>query len=93
MGMQQLPWWVRWIWYSNPVSWGLYGIIITQMGDVEGDVQLTDNSFQSIQQYLGDSFGYHYDFRWQTVGILLGFTGAFLIGAVASLRFFNFQHR
>ena len=61
--LQTIPWWVRWIWYSNPVAWGLYGIIITQMGDVVDTVELTDDSRQSIQDYLADNFGYHYSFR------------------------------
>ena len=32
-------------------------------------------------------------FRWPVVGIMLAFTFAFLVGAVAALRSFNFQHR
>ncbi len=90
---QTLPWWVRWIWYCNPVSWGLYGIIITQMGNVQDNVMLTDGTYQTIQEYLGGTYGYHYSFRWPVVGIILGFTVAFLVGAVMSLRTFNFQTR
>ncbi|KAK9794008.1 hypothetical protein WJX73_008792 [Symbiochloris irregularis] len=88
-----IPWWVRWIWYSNPITWGLYGIIITQMGDIDANIMLTDDTSQSIQSYLQQQYNYKYDFRWPVVGILLGFTAAALFGAVASLRYFNFEHR
>ena len=91
--VQTIPWWVRWIWYTDPMAWGLYGIIITQMGDLTDSFQLTDGTSITITKYLADTFGYHYAFRWPVVGLLLGFTAIFLFGAVASLRAFNFLNR
>lgn len=93
MRSQTIPWWVRWIWYSNPITWGLYGIIITQMGDLDSSIELTDDQSQTISSYLEQQYNYKYSFRWPVVGILLGFTAAALFGAVASLRFFNFERR
>lgn len=29
---EMVPWW-RWYYYINPVSWTLYAIIVTQLGD------------------------------------------------------------
>ena len=29
---QMVPWW-RWFYYINPISWTLYAIIVTQLGD------------------------------------------------------------
>lgn len=63
------------------------------MGDIDANIQLTDDTTQSISSYLQQQYNYKYSFRWPVVGILLGFTAAALFGAVASLRFFNFERR
>ena len=71
----------------------MYGIIITQMGDVSDRVQLTNGTSLSIEDYLAVVFGYHYSFRWAVVGILLGFTGLFLALALTALKCLNYQTR
>ena len=46
------------------MSWGLYGIIVTQMGDLDQNIALTDGGTQSIRDYLYDNYHYEYSFRW-----------------------------
>ena len=51
--------------YTNPVAWGLYGIIVTQMGNLDGSILISDGVTISIKDYLYDVYHYDYDFRWQ----------------------------
>ena len=46
------------------MSWGLYGIIVTQMGDLDQQIALTDGGSASIRDYLYDTYHYEYSFRW-----------------------------
>ena len=50
--------------YLNPVSWGLYGIIVTQMGDLNESLALTDGTSTTVKDYLYDTYHYEYSFRW-----------------------------
>lgn len=75
------------------MSWGLYGIINTQMGNVKAPITLNDGSQQPIDQFLSDALGYDYGFRWPVIGIILAFTIAFLVGGIACLRLLNYQVR
>ena len=50
--------------YLNPVSWGLYGIIVTQMGDLVEPLALTDGTSTTVKAYLYDTYHYDYSFRW-----------------------------
>ena len=46
------------------MSWGLYGIIVTQMGDLNESLSLTDGTTTTIKAYLYDTYHYEYSFRW-----------------------------
>ena len=47
------------------MAWGLYGIIVTQMGNLDGSILISDGVTISIKDYLYDVYHYDYDFRWQ----------------------------
>ena len=51
--------------YLDPLAWGLYGIIVTQMGAVTQTVELSDGGHVSISSYLLQTYNYDYSFRWQ----------------------------
>ena len=56
-----------------------------------GDAEKGDGS--APQEYLKQSFNYHYSFIGPVVGILLAFTVFFAALAVLTLRFGKFQKR
>jgi hypothetical protein len=42
--LQQMPGWWVWYYFLDPVSWTLYGLIASQLGDVKTLMQLNDGS-------------------------------------------------
>lgn len=58
------------------VAWTLYGIIGSQLGDVQ-DVITVEGQQITVQQYLEDTYGFAQSGLWYTVIILLGFSITF----------------
>ena len=41
----------------NPVSWTLYGLVTSQLGDVEGGIQTYEGGSVPIKVFLQETFG------------------------------------
>ena len=91
--VQAMPIYFRWFYSINPIAWALYGIIVTQLGDITGDVALPDGGAEDLQTLLITTFDYHYSFRGWVVAILLGFAVFFAAIAVLCLKVLKFQRR
>ena len=86
------------MYYLNPVTWTLYGLVASNVGDLDnihininGGVG-TDNN-PTVQQFLRDQFDYRHDWLGYVVLILLGWIILFWgLGAYAFKKF-NFQKR
>ena len=83
------------MYYLNPVSWTLYGLVASNVGDLS-DQFITLNGETtpiSVPQFLRQQFDYRHDWLGWVVLILLGWIIVFwLLGAYAFKRF-NFQKR
>lgn len=56
---QMVPWW-RWFYYINPISWTLYAIIVTQLGDDTHVVRPQASSLSSlVSTALPDMLTWH----------------------------------
>jgi ABC-type multidrug transport system permease subunit len=89
-----MPGWWLWYWYLNPVSWTLYGLIGSQLGDVEDTIQLEGNQGTvQVGQYVDEYFGYSYSFLGQTIAILVSFCLVFWLATAAGLKFLNYRKR
>ena len=85
-------WWV-WAYYVNPMTWTTYGLVASQLGDVQNMVPLPDGTQISIADYVRTELGFeHYYIGW-CVLISLGFCLFFRIVVAFSLQFLNFQTR
>ncbi|KAL3132996.1 hypothetical protein ABBQ38_006905 [Trebouxia sp. C0009 RCD-2024] len=85
-------WWV-WAYYVNPMTWTTYGLVASQLGDVQNMVPLPDGSQISIADYVRTKLGFeHYYIGW-CVLISLGFCLYFRVVVAFSLQFLNFQTR
>ncbi|GAV68078.1 ABC_tran domain-containing protein/ABC2_membrane domain-containing protein/PDR_assoc domain-containing protein [Cephalotus follicularis] len=83
------PMWWRWYFWANPMYWSLYGLFISQFGDIKDKL----DTGETVEDFVRDYFGYRNDF----VGIaammhiafvlLVGFTFAY------SIKAFNFQKK
>lgn len=90
----QMPPWLSWYYYLNPVSWSLAGLISTQLGDVDDELLRTpDSRLVPVSRYIADTFAFDNSYRYWAVVILLGFVTAFAAVLLASLRFLNWQKR
>lgn len=81
------------MYYLNPVTWTLYGLVASNVGDVTTDIMLNDQSRLPVDQFLLEQFNYRHSFLGWVVLILVGWIIVFwVIGAYAFKRF-NFQKR
>ncbi|XP_034695525.1 ABC transporter G family member 42-like [Vitis riparia] len=86
-------WWV-WYYWICPVAWTVYGLIVSQYGDMEETINVAGiEPSPSIKWYVESHFGYDLDFMGAVAGILVGFAVffAFLFGVC--IQKLNFQRR
>jgi ABC-type multidrug transport system permease subunit len=90
----QMPVYFRWYRYLNPIYWSLYGIIVSQLGDVQEVLSLGAGMGSApVGEYLNASFGYKHSFIGWVALILVGYGLAFAVIAVIALQFLKFQKR
>lgn len=90
---QSVGWYWRWVFYINPISWTLYGLMSSQMGDLDAPVQDFTGATVPISQFLEDRFGYHYSMVGPIIAIMAGFAIFFRGISVYALTRMNFQNR
>jgi ABC-type multidrug transport system ATPase subunit/ABC-type multidrug transport system permease subunit len=85
-------WWV-WYYWLCPVAWTVYGLIVSQYGDVEDFITVPGQSDQQVRPFIKDYFGYDPDFMGVVAAVLAGFTVFFAFTYAYSIRTLNFQQR
>ncbi|KAJ6842230.1 ABC transporter G family member 42-like [Iris pallida] len=85
-------WWV-WYYWICPVSWTVYGLIVTQYGDLEDMIKVPGQSDQTIKFYVEDHFGFHSDFMGVVAAVLVGFCVFFAFMFAFCIKKLNFQQR
>ncbi|KAM6602199.1 hypothetical protein CsatA_021808 [Cannabis sativa] len=87
----RIPIWWRWYYWACPTAWTLYGLLVSQYGDVE-DVMDAETG-ETVKQYLKSYFGYKHDFIG-VVAMVNVFYGLLFGGIFAlSIKVLNFQNR
>ncbi|KAI9117671.1 hypothetical protein K1719_011837 [Acacia pycnantha] len=91
---KRIPIWWRWYYWGNPVSWTLYGLVISQYGGDNKVVRLSEgDKFKTTGQVLNDVFGYRNDFFGVVVVVVAGFCILFAVIFAFAIKFFRFQRR
>ncbi|KAK9232138.1 hypothetical protein WN943_022381 [Citrus x changshan-huyou] len=54
----RIPIWWRWYYWADPMAWTLYGLVVSQFGDLEDKLE----SGETVKQFLRSYFGYKHDF-------------------------------
>ncbi|XP_027085587.2 pleiotropic drug resistance protein 1 [Coffea arabica] len=85
----RIPVWWRWYYYICPVSWTLYGLLVSQFGDVKEELE----TGETVEQFMRSYFGFRHDFLGYVTLILLGFVAIFGFTFAFSIKSFNFQKR
>ena len=91
---QKIPKWWVWYYWANPVAWTVYGLIVSQYGDIEEPIKAPGMaSDPTVKWYIEDHFGFYPNFMGPVAGVLIGFPlfFAFLYGYC--IKTLNFQIR
>ncbi|XP_073017629.1 pleiotropic drug resistance protein 1-like [Primulina eburnea] len=83
------PIWWRWYHWANPVAWSLYGLVVSQFGDVEDQL----DTKQSVQDFVRDYFGFRHDLLGLAAGVIVGFVVVFAFVFAYCVKALNFQRR
>ncbi|KAM0992777.1 hypothetical protein ACFX2J_008408 [Malus domestica] len=89
----QIPIWWRWYYWASPVSWTLYGLVTSQVGDKNGDLVLPGYGTMPLKKFLKDAFGFEYDFLPAVAAAHVGWVLLFCFVFAYGIRFLNFQRR
>ncbi|KAH9738357.1 ABC transporter G family member 34 [Citrus sinensis] len=90
----QIPIWWRWYYWLSPVAWTLYGLVTSQVGDIEGNVEIPGSTAtMTVKQLLKDSFGFKYDFLPVVAVVKLVWLLVFVFVFTLAITLINFQRR
>jgi ABC-type multidrug transport system permease subunit len=87
-------WWI-WYYWICPVAWTLYGLVISQFGDINHPVEVIGSLDYrpSVKDYINSFFGYKYSFLSTVAGVLVMWPVFFAIVFVFAIKYLNFQTR
>ncbi|CAA7047485.1 unnamed protein product [Microthlaspi erraticum] len=85
----RMPSYLRWFTYVNPGWWGLYGLTISQYGDVETKL----DTGETVLEFMKSYYGYEYDHLWLVSVVLVSFTLLIVFIYAFSVKTLNFQKR
>ncbi|KAK2971133.1 hypothetical protein RJ640_008557 [Escallonia rubra] len=90
----RIPKWWIWYYWICPVAWTVYGLIVSQYGDIEETIEVPGVvPNPSISWYVENHFGYDLDFMGPVAAVLVGFTVFFAFMYALCIRVLNFQQR
>ncbi|XP_075663586.1 pleiotropic drug resistance protein 1-like isoform X2 [Castanea sativa] len=87
----RIPIWWRWYYWACPVAWTLYGLVVSQFGDIEE--LMTDGNNESVKEFVKSYFGYKHDFLGVVAAVVAGVAVLFAFIFAVSIKIFNFQRR
>ncbi|KAF8016621.1 hypothetical protein BT93_H1981 [Corymbia citriodora subsp. variegata] len=86
----RIPIWWRWYYWACPVSWTLYGLVVSQFGDLKKSLKDTEST---VEEYVRDNFGYRHDLLGVSAAMMIGFSVLFVFVFAISIKVLNFQRR
>ncbi|XP_058004744.1 pleiotropic drug resistance protein 1-like isoform X3 [Hevea brasiliensis] len=85
----RIPVWWRWYYWACPVSWTLYGLVVSQFGDVKDTLE----TGQTVENFVKIYFGFKHGFLGVVAAVVIGFGALFAFIFAISIKVFNFQRR
>ncbi|KAM0861523.1 hypothetical protein ACQ4PT_045839 [Festuca glaucescens] len=89
----KIPKWWIWYYWLCPVAWTVYGLVVSQYGDVDDMIKVPGQPDQQVGQFIKSYFGYDQDFMGVVAAVLAGFTVFFAMIYAYCIKAFNFQQR
>ncbi|XP_063936487.1 ABC transporter G family member 32-like [Daucus carota subsp. sativus] len=91
---KRLPIYWSWYYWGNPVAWSLYGLLVSQYGDVDAQVKLAGGAqTMAIKQLLKEQFGYRHDLLGPAAIAVVSFCLLFALTFAFAIKTLNFQTR
>ncbi|KAK4590522.1 hypothetical protein RGQ29_020894 [Quercus rubra] len=87
----RIPVWWRWYYWACPIAWTLYGLVVSQFGDIEE--LMTDGNKEPVKEFVKSYFGYKHDFLGVVAVVVAGIAVLFAFIFAVSIKVFNFQRR
>ncbi|KAK8959475.1 ABC transporter G family member 34 [Platanthera guangdongensis] len=88
-----MPVWWRWMFWADPVAWTIYGLVASQLGNLDNMVEIPGEASLDVKTFLKEKLGYEHDFLGYVALTHLAFVFVFLFVFAYSIKFFNFQKR
>ncbi|XP_059456012.1 pleiotropic drug resistance protein 1-like [Corylus avellana] len=86
----RIPVWWRWYNWACPVAWTLYGLVVSQFGDIKDVLEDTGGT---VEDFLKDYFGFKHDFLGVVAIVTVAWPVLFSFIFAFSIKVFNFQRR
>lgn len=90
---KKIPVWWRWYYWACPVAWTLYGLVVSQFGDLDNQMAVLGGPSQPIKEFVKEYYGFHHDFLGAVAGVVVGFSVLFAFVFAMGVKYLNFQHR
>ncbi|XP_060181741.1 pleiotropic drug resistance protein 1 [Lycium barbarum] len=84
----RIPIWWKWYYWACPVAWTLYGLVASQFGDLQGEI-----NNQTVEEYLRSTYGFKHDFLGVVAAVIVAFAVVFAFTFALGIKAFNFQRR
>ncbi|XP_062178966.1 ABC transporter G family member 42-like [Phragmites australis] len=89
----RIPGWWIWYYWICPLAWTVYGLIVTQYGDLEEIISVPGQPNQTISYYITHHFGYHRNFMVVVAPVIVLFAVFFAFMYAVCIKKLNFQQR
>ncbi|KAF9615291.1 hypothetical protein IFM89_022618 [Coptis chinensis] len=89
----RIPKWWIWYYWICPVAWTVYGLIVTQYGDLEDTIRVPGGPDQKIKDYVSNFYGYENSFKAPVAIVLVGWGVFFAFMYAYCIKTLNFQQR
>ncbi|KVI07937.1 AAA+ ATPase domain-containing protein [Cynara cardunculus var. scolymus] len=91
--LPQIPVWSRWCYWGTPVSWTMYGLLTSQVGQKNLAFVVPGAGDMTVKGFIKEEFGFEYDFLPVVAAAHVGWILLFFVVFVCGIKYLNFQQR
>eukprot|EP00878_Enallax_costatus_P039536 GHUV01045340.1.p1 GENE.GHUV01045340.1~~GHUV01045340.1.p1 ORF type:complete len:103 (-),score=9.40 GHUV01045340.1:219-527(-) len=88
-----MPKYWRWLNRLVPTTWVLYGLGVSQLGDVTGHIVQFAGRRMSVSAFTRLLFDFEYGMRWWCLLIVFGYVVFLRVTSILALKYVNFLRR
>ncbi|WIA42005.1 hypothetical protein OEZ86_009302 [Tetradesmus obliquus] len=88
-----MPSYWRWLNRLVPTTWVLYGLGVSQLGDVTNQLVQFAGRRMPVSSFTKMLFDFDYDMRWWCLAIVFGYVVFFRVTSILALKYMNFLKR